>query len=465
MSCLATVGLFRYIATMKALLRLSRSRCRLFILLPLLSLLSAAALPAQQAPEAGRWPNFRGPHLDGSADAAGVASDWSLEAGLLWSASLPGVGSSTPAIWDGRIFLTSAGDDGQLLAMCLDAADGRVLWQHVHGRNRRQGRNDMTSPSPVTDGETVIFLFGTGEMAAYDVDGSLRWTHHLAEAYGPLAWLFGYGASPLLYDGRLYVQMMRRPTHRDAPAGTPLASYVLAFDPATGEELWRQVRPGEAQDESWESYVTPAIHDDNSRAQLVLAGADAVTGHDPLTGRELWRRDFNARRLRNWRLVPTPVSDGRHVFMAVPRGVSLVAFDPAGSPGGVKANAAWTLSANAPDVCSPLLYAGRLYVLDGDRRVMTCLDPATGRTIWRGELGGGTVIRASPTAADGKLFVMDEDGLVFVLEAGDTFRVLSRIDMGGGQPARSSISIADGRLYIRTASALHCVAPLIAAGD
>jgi len=117
----------------------------------------------------------------------------------------------------------------------------------------------------------------------------------------------------------------------------------------------------------------------------------------------------------------------------------------------------WSLTRYAPDVCPPLVYEGRLYALDGDRRVLTCLDPETGSQMWQGELGGDTVIRSSPTAADGKIHFVDESGCVFVVSAGEEFRVLSRIEMGGGQPARSSIVIAGDRLYVRTAAALHCI--------
>lgn len=416
------------------------------------------SLPAVALAASEHWPNFRGPHLNGSANAAGLPEQWSREEGVLWSTPLPGVGTATPAIWGNRIFLTSVdAATNELLAIGLDAADGKVLWKRAHGTNRKQGAGDMTSPSPVTDGQRAVFLLGTGQLVAYDFAGVLLWQRDLVSEFGALSWLFGYGASPLLYDGRLYVQMMRRPTHRSAP-DAKLESFLLAIDPATGKDLWKQPRPGEALEESWESYITPLVHPAPSGPQIVLAGADSITGHDPQSGQELWRYNFNAQRQRNWRLVPTPVSDGERLFLALPRGVEFLAISPDKGEASLEERTQWNLTPNAPDVCSPLLYDGHLYVLDGDRRVVTCLDPETGRQIWRGQLGGDTVIRSSPTAADGKIYFVDERGLVFVLAAGDQFRILSRIEMGGGQPARSSIAIANNRLYIRTADALHCIA-------
>ena len=410
------------------------------------------------AGESEHWPNFRGPSLTGATEGANLPAEWGETDGIVWTTPLPGPSAATPAIWGDRVFVTAAdAATGELLAMCLNAVDGKSLWRHAHGQNRSRGRSDMTGPSPVTDGDRVVFLFGTGRLVAYDFEGRQLWRRDLAEEFGTLSVSFGYAASPLLHEGRLYIQMMRRSTHKDASPDEPLESFLLAVDPASGTDLWRRARPAKAVDESWESYVTPVTHGEGREAQIVVAGADAVTGHDAANGHELWRCTFNERRRRNWRLVPTPVSDGERVYLALPRGVSLLAIEPGGSAEPIEDRTVWSMKRDAPDVCSPLLYRGRLYALDGVKRVLTCLDPATGRQIWQGKLGGKAVIRSSPTAADGKIYFIDETGLVFVVAAGDEFQVLSRIEMSGGRPARSSIAIAGNRLYVRTAEALHCI--------
>ncbi|MHC4200236.1 MAG: outer membrane protein assembly factor BamB family protein, partial [Planctomycetota bacterium] len=117
---------------------------------------------------------------------------------------------------------------------------------------------------------------------------------------------------------------------------------------------------------------------------------------------------------------------------------------------------AWKSTPFPPDVCTPVLYKGSLYVLDGDKDTMTCFEPETGRERWRGKLGGRKVLRASPMAADGKIYCIDENGEVFVLAAGDEFRIIARVSMGEG-PCRSSIAIAYGKLFIRTARSLYCI--------
>ncbi len=188
-------------------------------------------------------------------------------------------------------------------------------------------------------------------------------------------------------------------------------------------------------------------------------GGDCLTGHDAATGRELWRwSGYNPQR-KDWnRIVPSPVvGPGGLVYAAAPRGSPLYAVritrTGAGAP---QARTAWKFTSFPPDVCTPVLYKGALYVLDGDKKTMICLDPETGRERWSGKLGGGKVLRASPMAADGKIYCIDEDGDVFVLAAGDEFRIVSRIPMGEG-PCRSSIAIAHGKLFIRTARSLYCV--------
>lgn len=415
----------------------------------LLTFAACGSLGAAGEPE--NWPNWRGPALDGSSPATGLPAEWSRTEGLQWRSQLPGPGNSTPVLWGDRLFLTSVDSEtGHVLAMCVDARNGEILWKRRHGKNRRWGRNDMTSPSPVTDGKRVVFMFGSGELVAYEHAGKRLWRRDVKAEFGALSWLFGYGASPLLHDGRLYVQMMRRPKQG---AGEP---FLLAVDPADGKDLWRQVRDAEAVGESWESYMTPTVHATESGERIVLVGADAITGHDPETGRERWRYNYNAARRRNWRMVPTPVSDGERLYTPLPRGGSLVALKPREETAALSERREWVMPRFAPDVCSPLLYRGRLYVLDGNRRVLTCLDPATGKRIWRGELGRGRTIRSSPTAGDGKIYFIDESGLVYVVAAADEFRVLSEIRMGEA-PARSSIVIRSGRLYVRTGKALYCI--------
>lgn len=419
-------------------------------------------LSLQVAP-AGPWPNWRGPHFNGSADEQDLPDSWTDTENVVWTAPLPGPAASTPAVWEGKVFVSSpvkGGDD--LLALCFDARTGQQLWSTAIGKSGRNvPRNNLATPSPTTDGKHVFFLYGSGDLAGLDFDGNVVWSRNIEADYGNITSQFGYGSSPMAFDGRLYIPVLRRETAwREPRAGEPFESYLLAVDPATGKTLWRHVRASDAQDESLDSYATPIPFQSSERTEIVLTGADYVTSHDPATGAELWRYCYaTGRRDTRWRLIPSVVTGAGMIFGVQPRGGNDLFAIKAGGRGLLSPDhIAWTFGRATPDVPTPLFYRGSLYVLDGERaKVLTCLDPKTGRTRWQGRLGGGGPWRASLTAADGKLYCINEDSEAIVLSAGEEeFKVLHRFDMQDG-PVQASIAIADGRLFVRTAGKLTCI--------
>jgi outer membrane protein assembly factor BamB len=144
------------------------------------------------------------------------------------------------------------------------------------------------------------------------------------------------------------------------------------------------------------------------------------------------------------------------VFACGPKREMLVALrtNPTALPD--QERIAWKTTQYVPDVCTPLLYQGKLFVLDGDRQTMTCYQPATGEKVWQGKLGVREIFYASPTGADGKIYCYSEEGTAVVLSAGDQFEVLGTVSMGEG-PSNSSIVAANGALFIRTGKSLYCI--------
>lgn len=411
------------------------------------------------------WPQWRGPALNGSSPETGLPSTWSLTENVRWAVVLPGPGAATPIVWGDRVFISSTSKDThELLAMCFEVKSGKALWQKTIGEDRRVPRNNMASPSPVTDGRTVCFTYGTGTLAAFDLAGQELWRRDLAKDHGFNALLFGYSSSPLLHGGRLYVTALRnrKPGQyaKRVPPGTdldPVDSYLMAIELETGKTVWHAARPTDALRESMEAYVTPVPMQADDGWQILLFGGDALTGHDVRSGKELWRwADYNPTKISHWRVVSSPVVAGDLVFVAAPKHSPLYAIRPTAQATLGPGHVAWQFPAMTPDASTPLFYKKRLYVLQDDRKVITCLDPKSGKVFWQGSLGGTAVFRASLTGADGKLFIMNEKGHVWVLEAGDTFRVLHQIAMGKG-PARSTIAVADQAIFIRTAGRLFCV--------
>lgn len=433
---------------------------RLLIALPLL-IMVISACPGR----AENWPQWRGPFLNGSTTETSLPVKWSRTEGLAWVTTMPGPSGATPIVWGDRVFVSSADSStGSLLALCVDAKTGKILWSKRTGKNRTPltgKKQNMASPSAATDGKSVYFFYGTGDLAAFDYSGNLLWARALEKDYGTFIIKWGYGGSPLLYRGKLYIVVMQNKNPRryggSDPRKGPLDSFLLGIDAKTGKTLWKQVRPADAEDESTESYTTPTLYERDGRGQIILYGGEYVTGHDPATGKESWRWEFSPRDRKIWQrtVAPATAGDGM-IYVGRARSRGLYALKPRGAGRLGDDIVAWKHSQNANDVTGPLLYGRRLYLLDGVKKVMTCLEPKTGKVFWHGKLKAKGEFRASPTGADGKIYCMSMSGEVVVLAAGDTFKHLAAIEMKE-KTCYSTVSAAGGRLFIRTPRYLYCV--------
>jgi outer membrane protein assembly factor BamB len=419
---------------------------------------------------AGDWPQWRGPNLNGSTDETNLPARWSKTENLAWVARMPGPSGATPIVLGDRVFVSSSSprtDD--LVGMCLSTKDGQMLWTKTLGRCKAPPGGEIAACSPASDGTRVYFTFGSGDLAALDLDGKILWSRDLVKDYGCLAIKFGYGASPLLHKGRLYLPLLRRDMPYSHSPGAqlpyvpPLKSYVLCLDAKTGKTIWKQARDTDAKEESRETYITPMAIDAKGRTEIIIPGGEFVTAHDSETGKELWRWEFTRERLIYQRVVVSPVIGDALVYVCQPRrpesvkgGHGLYALRPGGSGRIAHDSYAWKYTAAVPDVCTPLLYRGRLYVLAGDQKTMSCLDPKTGKAIWSEKIGGTGVWRASPTGADGKIYCISEGGDYLVLAAGDKFEELYRFSTKAS-PCRSSIVAANGSVFVRLSFHLLCV--------
>lgn len=413
------------------------------------ALLSATLIPAFAAD----WPNWRGPTLDGASGEATLPDK--LDASTqVWATELPGPSSGTPVVWGNHIFLPSIDKaTANLMALCVERTTGKILWNHIVSPSlANNSRNDLAAPSAVTDGKVAIFLYGSGDLAAYTVEGKPLWARNLQKEHGKFEIMWLYGSSPLLAGGRLFVQVLQNDGKK--PADQPSASFLKAIDPMTGKDIWHQWRPTEGKDEALESYGTPILYTANGREELALFGGDLVTAHDPATGKELWRSDgYNEKRSKNWRSIPgSAFIDGKVVSITA-RGGRIFAVKPGGSGDVTANNVVWNTTEVTSDVCMPLFYQGKMYVVDGDKKIVRCVDPKTGTVQWQGELPAKAVLRASPTGGGGRIYTMDETGTVFVL-ATNEFKILGTYALGAGGTARSTVVLSHGQVIVRTAEKL-----------
>lgn len=414
---------------------------------------------ATQTAMASDWPQWRGPYLNGATDDKNTPASVDPEKDVLWSVDMPGESSATPVVVGNRVFVVSNGPElKKLYSICIDRDTGEVLWRKVLSEARgRIPRNTMASCSPVADEENVYFVFGTGLVIALDHAGNEIWSRNISE-FGPIALQFGYSSSPLLYKGRLYLPILRGQWRSETPYKeyTDRDSYLLCLNAKTGDVVYRVHRTNDAVGESHDSYTSAVLYEAGDRPTIVLQGGDCTTGHDAETGEELWRFTDNPRKQPHWRLIPTPVVAEEMIFNAQPRGGLAYAFNPNVKSQKDVPSAAWVYDARTTDVPTPAYYEGRLYVLNGVRKVMQCFDPKTGEELWLGDLPDNRRFWSSPVVADGKIYMVDEDGGVVVATADKEFKILSRGSFGG-RPCKSSPVVAGGKLFIRTSEKLICI--------
>jgi outer membrane protein assembly factor BamB len=417
--------------------------------------------------QAGNWAQWRGPNFDGSTDEVNLPTDWSQTENVAWSADLSGPAASTPIIWEDRVFLSGVDSANDTLqAMCFDRKDGKLLWKHDVAKGiRKDYRSNFAAASPVTDGQRVFFFFGNGDTVCYDLQGERLWARNLQKDYGEFAFGWTFSASPVLFEGKLYQQVLQRdvPVEGRGLQNEQNRSYLLAMDPATGETLWRHFRPSKARAESMEAFTTPMPYEFNGQTQLLIAGGDALTGHDLETGKELWRwGTWNPERVPHWRLVTSPVAGDGIVLGCAPKRDPIYALKVDGS-GTLDDNAlAWVsrdTKALSSDVPTPAFYDGDFFVLSDVRKFLSRVEPRTGKVKWTVSTPGRAKYEASPLAADGKIYLINFDGQVTIVKADDG-EVINQISMDkptDGEMVRASISAAHGQLFIRTTRKLYCV--------
>src|SRR3954470_21873120 len=229
---------------------------------------------------ADNWPQWRGPLLNGISGETNLPLKWTAASNIAWKLPLPEWSGATPIVWDNYIFLNVA-QDSSLSLWCVDRRGPTVLWKAPLGSgNHQEQKQNMSSPSPVTDGSHVYVMTGTGILKGFDFKGQELWTRDIQREYGRFGLQWGYASSPLLYENGLFVQVLHGMKTTDP-------SYVLRIDKNTGRTVWKVERRTDAVGESPDAYTTPSVVGNGAGTEIIISGADVVTGHDPATGKEL----------------------------------------------------------------------------------------------------------------------------------------------------------------------------------
>ena len=396
---------------------------------------------------AENWPQWRGPNLNGISGEKDLPLRWSPTENVVWKLAMPSKTGATPIIWGNHIFLNIAGADDNLYLWCVDKTKGSVEWKKlITGGNYKINKQNMSSPSPVTDGGNVFVMTGVGVLKSFDFSGAEQWVRDIQKDYGKFGLNWGYANSPLLYEDSLYIQVTHGMKTRDP-------SYILRIDKKTGKTLWRVERPVQAIRESPDSYSTPQLLKYPDRAEIVVLGGDCVTGHDPETGKEIWRGNgLNPTNDPNFRTIASVVTFADIIY-APTRERPLIAFRAGGKGDITESHKLWSFN-NGPDVPTPVT-DGKYFYSVNDRGITWCLDARTGKEIWGAKRIKPATYSSSPVLADGKIYITNEEGLTTVLKAGDRFEVLAENDLA--DYTLSSPAISGGRIFIRTTQFLYAI--------
>lgn len=427
---------------------------------------------------AENWPNWRGPEQNGTSGETGLPVKFSPKEGVKWAADVPGISASVPVIWGDHVFITAPiAAEKKLIGLCYDKQTGKEKWRVTISEGDEvqwDDKSNLASPSPATDGDRVYFLFANAVAAACDFGGKIVWKRDFKETHGAFGTQWTYGSSPTIDSGKLYIQVLQRNEPFEFHGfnkGTPgkdMSSYVLAIDPATGKDIWKVIRPSTAKIESLEAFSSPVFTTYKDQRLMLISGGDTLTIHDAVSGREFSRmatwnppgEGYNS----FFRLVPSPVVGDGIAIVCAPKNSPVFAM-PLDAKG--ETQPLWQTEPKGvtSDVPTPAFYKGHFYILDGGKKILSCLEPKTGKVVWSGELGGKTKFESSPTVADDKVYCINFWGEVYVAKANtDKFELLAVNEMGNGskpngnaESVRASISVSDGSLFIRNQEKLFRV--------
>lgn len=418
---------------------------------------------------ADQWGQFRGPGARGVAEGENLPETWSATQNVRWKHEIPGLGWSSPIAWGDRVFVTTVvsaaaespkkglylfgerfqapTESQKWQVLALDLNTGETLWEFTAhegtATHSRHIKNSYASETPITDGERVYAYFGDVGLFCLDMEGRELWRHPLEGHATRFGW--GPAASPALFKDRLFVV-----NDNDE------ASYLLALDAKTGEEVWKVDR-----DET-SNWATPYIWENELRTEIITPGTGKVRSYG-LDGTLLY--EFGGMSVIT---IPTPFSqagllyvssgyilDSKRPIFAIRPGASgdITLADEADQNDWIS----WCQRQAGAYNTSPLVLGDKLYVLL-DRGFLTCYDARTGQQIYdRQRLPRVGAFTASPWGYNDKVFCLNEDGETIVVQAGGEFKVLSENALEADDMCLATPAVIRDMLLIRSSARLYCI--------
>ena len=410
------------------------------------------------------WNQFRGPNGDGKSLATDLPVEFSETRNVRWKTAIHDKGWSSPVVWEDRIWLTTALEDGrELFAICVDLDSGEIIhdikvFDVAQPQLEYNDLNTHATPTPVVEDGRVYVHFGTYGTACLDTKtGEKLWErrdlncdHRVRPASSPI---IDGNSLFLTFDG-VDVQ------------------FVAALDKNTGETLWLQNRVAgldmaamlkaegfsdddieetkkEKPNDNRKSYATPKIIEYQGKKQLISPAAEVTFSYDPNTGEELWRvRHPNM----GFNVACRPIFEHDLVYFTTGIAKRLLAVRPSGTGDVTDTHIAWSTRRGVPEMPSPLIVDDLMFWIN-DGGMVFCLDAKDGSMVWRDRIRGE--YWASPMYAAGKIYSLSKDGKVSVISAAREFQLLAENEFDASFIA--SPAIAGNAMILRSLTHLYCV--------
>jgi len=396
------------------------------------------------------WSRFRGPNGSGVSESKNLPEKWGDSENLAWKTELPGHGSSSPIVWQNRVYVTAYSGYGlnreepgnkkdlKRHLLCCDLADGRIVWKtevpsdaaedSFSGFIRDHG---YATSTPVCDGKRLYVFFGKTGVLAFDLEGKELWKTNVGTGSAMNNW--GSGASPILYENLVIINAAAE------------SKSLIALDQETGKEVWRS--PADNIHGSWS---TPILVDlPGGKTELVLNVPYEIWGFNPADGEFRWFAEGLPDRV----MCGSVVARDGIVYAVGGRNGSAIAVKAGGLDDVTKSNTLWKKEVSAY-VPSPVLTGDRIYSVT-ERGVLTTLNVADGETVLQKRLPDAGGVYASPIVADGRLYIVTRTNGTFVVSlAGD---LISTNQFGDESDFNASPAVTESRILLRSNEALYCI--------
>jgi len=412
-----------------------RYHIKLVVTLSTIFLLTQSALSQD-------WPQFRGPDGLGISQQTNLPTTWSETENVAWKTAMPGYGSSSPIVLDGKLYLTcysgygmanNSGrmEDLMLHLLCVDGKNGKIIWEKrikpVLPEAKSVRDHGYSAQTPATDGKNLYVFFGKSGVFKFDLKGNQIWQ----TSVGTKTHAWGSGTSPVLYENLVIVN------------ASVESKSLVAIDKTTGKEVWR----ADGMDSSWN---TPKlVKTADGKDELAVTVKKLILGFDPKTGKQLWRCDAIADYI-----CPSIVSHDDILYAMGARSSQTVAVRSGGRGDVTGTHKLWHAEVGA-NVCSPVVHEGHLYWVSDRNKTAYCLNLSDGSVKYAESIASQPY--ASPLLADGKLYVVTRNGGTLVIAPKPKFELLAHNILDDKSTFNASAIVCNDSLILRSDENLYCI--------